>query len=181
MRVPNSKLTNSGSPLGDCNLMLTTVLRGQAHPISMMRALVPEFTRGVLYLFDLGFFERQLFVDAAATRIRRVSSQLLLELVDASQRLLKLRERVFQRSFELLDSLVSPVTRHLNISAPPAARWKASRDHGVISITYAPEVTRTPGERVPWLPPFWRSLARATFALDVYTLVDTSQVRHFRR
>lgn len=32
----------------------------------LWRALVPEFTRGVLYLFDLGFFERQLFADAQA-------------------------------------------------------------------------------------------------------------------
>jgi hypothetical protein len=32
----------------------------------LWRALVPEFARGVLYLFDLGFFERQLFADAQA-------------------------------------------------------------------------------------------------------------------
>jgi hypothetical protein len=32
----------------------------------LWRALVPKFTRGVLYLFDLGFFERQLFTDAKA-------------------------------------------------------------------------------------------------------------------
>ena len=30
----------------------------------LWRQLVPSFTSGVLYLFDLGFFERQLFVDA---------------------------------------------------------------------------------------------------------------------
>lgn len=30
----------------------------------LWRQLVPSFTRGVLYLFDLGFFERQLFADA---------------------------------------------------------------------------------------------------------------------
>jgi Transposase DDE domain len=32
----------------------------------LWRTLVPKFTRGVLYLFDLGFFERQLFADAQA-------------------------------------------------------------------------------------------------------------------
>ena len=32
----------------------------------LWRLLVPKFTRGVLYLFDLGFFERQLFADAQA-------------------------------------------------------------------------------------------------------------------
>jgi hypothetical protein len=32
----------------------------------LWRKLVPEFTRGVLYLFDLGFFERKLFADAQA-------------------------------------------------------------------------------------------------------------------
>jgi hypothetical protein len=32
----------------------------------LWRMLVPKFTRGVLYLFDLGFFERQLFADARA-------------------------------------------------------------------------------------------------------------------
>lgn len=30
----------------------------------LWKQLVPQFTRGVLYLFDLGFFERQLFADA---------------------------------------------------------------------------------------------------------------------
>jgi hypothetical protein len=32
----------------------------------LWRKLVPSFTRGVLYLFDLGFFERKLFADAQA-------------------------------------------------------------------------------------------------------------------
>jgi len=32
----------------------------------LWRTLVPKFTRGVLYLLDLGFFERQLFADAQA-------------------------------------------------------------------------------------------------------------------
>jgi hypothetical protein len=32
----------------------------------LWRKLVPKFTRGVLYLLDLGFFERQLFADAQA-------------------------------------------------------------------------------------------------------------------
>lgn len=32
----------------------------------LWRTLVPKFTRGVLYLFDLGFFERALFVQARA-------------------------------------------------------------------------------------------------------------------
>jgi hypothetical protein len=32
----------------------------------LWRMLVPKFTRGVLYLLDLGFFERQLFADAQA-------------------------------------------------------------------------------------------------------------------
>lgn len=32
----------------------------------LWRKLVPKFTRGVLYLLDLGFFERQLFADARA-------------------------------------------------------------------------------------------------------------------
>jgi len=32
----------------------------------LWRLLVPKFTRGVLYLLDLGFFERQLFADAQA-------------------------------------------------------------------------------------------------------------------
>lgn len=32
----------------------------------LWRKLVPTFTRGVLYLLDLGFFERQLFADAQA-------------------------------------------------------------------------------------------------------------------
>jgi hypothetical protein len=32
----------------------------------LWRKLVPKLTRGVLYLFDLGFFERQLFADAQA-------------------------------------------------------------------------------------------------------------------
>lgn len=33
----------------------------------LWRKLVPKFTSGVLYLLDLGFFERQLFADAQAT------------------------------------------------------------------------------------------------------------------
>jgi len=32
----------------------------------LWRKLVPQFSQGVLYLFDLGFFERQMFVDARA-------------------------------------------------------------------------------------------------------------------
>jgi hypothetical protein len=32
----------------------------------LWKKLVPSFTRGVLYLFDLGFFERQLFAEAQA-------------------------------------------------------------------------------------------------------------------
>lgn len=32
----------------------------------LWKKLVPSFSRGVLYLFDLGFFERQLFVEAKA-------------------------------------------------------------------------------------------------------------------
>ncbi|NOU26979.1 MAG: transposase, partial [Polyangiaceae bacterium] len=34
--------------------------------IPMWRQLAPSLTRGVLYVLDLGFFERQLFVDALA-------------------------------------------------------------------------------------------------------------------
>jgi hypothetical protein len=37
-----------------------------AAEIPLWRRLVPNFTRGVLYLFDLGFFERALFVQARA-------------------------------------------------------------------------------------------------------------------